>query len=183
MFGGDLSRLKPERILNILAVITICYWLSMFVYLPPFANTPDFDNLASQVHNSKISEAIKATVPELDIPREELAAQLKSEHFKMQIKQYVMYAFGLLSGVLIYLRRRLGKYIAVFICLGLITIKLWSFASSYPNITDRIALYFTILLPNMPVVILHDLFGLLFALATIFLLFRKQVSLQLERII
>jgi hypothetical protein len=154
----------------------------MLIYLPPFVNTPDFDELASQIHNSKISDAIKATLPELDVPQEELASQLKSEHLKMQIIQYAINIFGLFSGVLIYLRRKIGKYIAVIICVGLLSFKFLSFASAYPNITQRIVAYFTILLPHMPLTILHDIFGMISALTTICLLFRKQLSIQFTRI-
>ena len=94
----NIGQLKTGKTSNILALITIIYWVSLLIYLPPIRKLPDFNILVSDLHDSETSELIKDIAPEYYKTKDKLIADLNSAYLKTLITQYTMITLVLLSG-------------------------------------------------------------------------------------
>lgn len=169
-----MIELKPEIIIKVLGIVTVLYWLSLSFYLPPFSSKPNFNGLATSV--SAVSEITKYIKPELNSTKHEFVEKLKSDYRNFVLRQYVILVIGIISGVLVFLHSRVGRYLSIGICSSWLLYKIINISKSYPHVIERTVMFFTQLMPNCPLLALHDIFGVLFSFSTIFLLMKKQIS-------
>lgn len=97
-------------------VLTVAFWLSRAVFpqaLPPLAPMPDFSGLVAEAKSVAPWIQPKAG---LDAPAGEIAASLRHEYITAITMRWLQIALGAAAGVLIALRRRAGRWLALGLC-------------------------------------------------------------------
>ena len=148
-------------------------WLSFLIYLPPFTKSPNVKGLVEDSY-----QMINQLSPETS--KQDWEQKLNLSLFIIYAKFFTSIIIGTISGILIYKRKRIGKYIAIILCSLFIAGRLYSILSSYPNILERLkTLYVTFLTYNPLQVIHSDIVAPIFFIFTIVFLLNKSVSREL----
>lgn len=165
-----------ERPLTIFALLTILFWLSFLLYLPPFYATHDIKSLISEAHEAKKFAA------EMDKPQEVLEVQSIHSFRLAFIQSLLIIIAGVVSGILLLARRRSGQVLAIVICSGMLILRIVDIAQS-PYVWKRIYFIFVMWLPKRPFYIVHnDIIAVLFYIGTVVYLTRKSISQQFRKV-
>lgn len=172
-----MSSTANQNKLKFIGLLIIIYWLSLCIYLPPIAPTPKIDAILGELQTAK--ETLGPAYPaKLDQPREVLKGRLVRETNLFYASYVVPIIIGIFSGVLIYLRKRLGQIIALGLSLISIFLIVKGIFSTYPYILEA----FKLKLKFFPAKTLHEqIFGLLFYVATLVMLTRPHISKQFNK--
>jgi hypothetical protein len=148
-------------------------WISFLIYLPPFINNSNIKGLVDESH-----QMYNLTNPATS--KQDLEQKIFFSLYINYIKSFTYILIGILSGILLYKRKRIGKYIPIIICSLLIAGRLYSIISSYPNIIERFNNLYFIFLTHRPLLVIHNnIIAPVFFIFTIVFLLNKSVSREL----
>lgn len=163
----DISSIKT---IHIFASCTILFWLSFLIYLPPFAPTPNIKGLIEEGYEMYSLDNPDASKQDLE------NRIIKSIHFSYA-NSFFFILIGFISGVLIYRKKRIGRYLAIILCLVMLASRAYSFLKGYPHIFDRLYALYVLALSQYPFRIIHnDIIAPIFFIISIVFLFNKSVS-------
>jgi len=174
---------SSTRSLYAFGIITVVFWLSFLIYLPPIAPSPKIKEPVAEVKRAlEEFPLLKKFVPELDKPSSELEAQLRREFLASYIKWLFMIIVGVISGVLLLAQRRTGQVLAIALCsVALIGRAVGLLISHPPTWEGWIALY-SAMLKYSPVGLIHkDILSYVFFIFSVIFLTRRSVSGQFAR--
>jgi hypothetical protein len=154
-----MADLKNNRFLKLFGICTIIYWVSLIVYVPPIAPIPNIRGLLGEIDNDFKREVLKWHKPD-----EIIEAKVMKDVMFHFAKQYAIILLGVSSGILIIMRRRIGKIIALCLCSFFIIIKIMSIADRYPYYFQQMKMFYDYA-PGT--VIYIDIVGTIFMLFTI----------------
>lgn len=170
-----MSDSKKGRPLTIFALLTILFWLSFLLFLPPFYATHDIKSLISEAHEAKEFN------PEMDKPGEVLEVQFIHSFRLAFVQSLLIIIGGVVSGILLLARRRFGQILAIVISAGMLILRVIDIGESL-HIWKRIYFIFVMWLPKRPFYVVHnDIIAVLFYIGTIFYLTRKSISQQIRK--
>jgi len=109
MFTKDTSA-SPSLLVPFCGAAFV-FWLSRAVYpglLPPLGPMPAFSALLDE-----IPSWIREMVPSLNRPDAQVLTSLHREALTIVVREWALIAAGLLSSVLLLLRRRVGRWLAL----------------------------------------------------------------------
>jgi hypothetical protein len=160
--------------LRIFGIVTILFWLTLLLFLPPIKNiTPTMKQEIAETRE------MRKVIP--DMYKSE--AVLEAEHARSvnaMITMLFMIAAGVISGILLLTLRFAGWIMAIVLCAGFLLLRIVGLLRYYPDVWGRIKVLFTLLLPLRPVpVIYNEIITPLFLAGTIIFLARRSVSRQL----
>jgi len=167
----------PHRTLRIFGIVTVVFWLSFCIYLPPLAPKPKVKEFVAQLE--QIPKELKKLAPAVNKPGAELEAQLRAELLNIYILLLCMIIVGVTSGLLLLARRRIGQVLAITLCSLMLLIRVVGLVESHPRSLDQFVGTYIMMLKHFPVHLLHgEVFAVLFAIFSIVFLTRKRVSEQ-----
>ena len=160
--------------LRIFGIVTILFWLSHLVFLPPIKNiTPEMSREIAETRE------MRKVVPD----RYKSEAVLEVEYARSVRATVVMLltiAAGVVSGILLLTLRFAGWIMAIVLCSGFLLLRIVGLLRYYPDVWGRIKVIFTLLLPLRPVpVIYNEVVTPLFFIGTIVFLARRSAFRQL----
>jgi hypothetical protein len=148
-------------------------WISFLIYLPPFVKSPNVKGLVEEGNQMY-------TLTHPGVSKQDLEQKLNYSLLIGYAKSFAYILIGILSGVLLYKRKRIGKYIAIILCSLFFLGKLYAILSSYPNILERLKSLYVIFISHRPLLVIHvDIVAPLFFIFTIVFLLNKSVSKEL----
>ena len=148
--------------------MTVLFWLSFLAYLPRTTLTAEDKELVAEAREAR------EYAPEADRPREELEAELQRALRRVFSRWGVVVLVGVLSGVLLIVHPRSGRFLAVTLCSAMLLMKVVSLLSSYRHIGQRLQILFLVLLKWPAYVIHNDLVATVFYIGTIVMLLRAR---------
>jgi hypothetical protein len=107
-----------RKALVLFGVVMIVFWLSSAVLpqpIPPLAPLPKLDRLVGEVPSW-----IRQQVAGMNRPDDEILASMRREMIAMFAREWLKIATGVASGILIARRHRLGRWLAISLCVGLL---------------------------------------------------------------
>ena len=162
--------ISSKKTIHIFAVCTIFLWLSYLIYLPPFVPVP---NVKELVDNSYQMYSLNNPV----VSKQTLEKKLLSSIYFAYAKAFIFILVGIISGILIYKQKRLGRILAIFLCLVMLAGRAFALFREYPNITERLYALYVFLLSQRPLPIIHrDIIAPIFFIFSIIFLFNRTVS-------
>ena len=179
-----MLKASPHKLLNILAIFSAVYWLSLAIDLPPIAASPDFEKLASEIYTSEMVDFVKEVRPELNLPKDKLIEKWETSFFIQTALQYIVIGLGLLAAMLIYLRRKPGKYLAISLFVILLCFKistLWKFAANFNTLKAWLWFYFGEFFQTWPMAVINDLVSILLSVTMVYFLMNRPISKQFEK--
>jgi hypothetical protein len=164
--GSEAPARRLRRRL-LFAAATLAFWLSLVPYLPPITLAPELEDLVTQARETR------EYVSEMARPAEALKPSLIRALRVLYIKWAVTILFGVLSGVLLFVRPPSGRVLAIALSAVMLTMKAFSLVSAYPQIGQRLYLIFFVTLPWRPAYVIHnEIVAPLFWIATLVVLWR-----------
>lgn len=155
-------------------IVTILFWLSHLLFLPPIKN---------------ITTEMRREIAETREMRESVPAMYKSdealeaEHVRSvwtRVIMLFMIAAGVISGILLLIRKYQGWIMAIVLCAALFLLRIVGLLRYYPDVFGRMKVIFTIMMPLHPVpVIYNEIITPLFFIGSILFLARKSVARRL----
>jgi hypothetical protein len=157
-------------------VLTVAFWLSRAVFpqpLPPLAPMPDFSGLVAEAKSVAPWIQQKAG---LDAPADDIERSLRREYATAVAGRWLQIALGAASGVLIARRRRVGRWLAVGLCVVLLAPELTVQArlAWEGHLTD----YWRGFAEYAPRLLVDGILVLLFYAGTVAYLTRRRVGTQ-----
>ena len=162
-----------KKAINIFSICTMLMWISFLIYLPPFVKSPNVKGLVEEGNQMY-------TLTHPGVSEQDLEQKINHSLLIGYAKSFAYILIGILSGILLYKRKRIGKYIAIILCSLFFWGKLYAILSSYPNILERLKFLYVIFLRHRPLLVMHaDIVAPLFYIFTIVFLLNKSVSREL----
>lgn len=144
--------------------------MSFLIYLPPFVTTPNINGLIGEGY-----EMYRLNNP--DVSKQDLENRINKSFNFAYANSFFFILIGIISGVLIYRQNRVGRYLAIILCLAMFAGRAYSFLKLYPYIFDRLYALYVLALSNHPMQIIHnDIIAPIFFIIIILFLFNKSVS-------
>jgi hypothetical protein len=158
------------KTIHIFACCTILFWLSFLIYLPPFVASPNINGLTEEGY-----EMSRLNNPE--VSKQDLENKFNKSLYFAYAKSFFFILIGVISGVLIYIQKRIGRYLAIILCLVMLSGRAYSFLKAYLHIFDRLYALYVLALPSHPMQIIHnDIIAPIFFLISIVFLFKRTIS-------
>jgi hypothetical protein len=168
-----------SKLITLLGAIFILLWLSNIPYLFP---------LPFQPHQG-IKEWSKDLTEMPDFLKEEAGisgkTQAEIERFVARgfqilwIKSLIFTIIGIFSGILIVLKRNLGRFLALGLSLYIVVIRFYHFSKLWP---DSLSIrYFTIRFKHFPIRAIHEDITYLILLVVIALLLMPSIARRFKR--
>jgi hypothetical protein len=167
--------MRLPDLLRVFSLATVVFWLSQVPYLPPIAKTPDIRGLAREGHEAeqRLGEAV------LGRPRrsqEQLEQGIAFDLRRLLVAHAVVIAVGVVSGILIWHRKRIGQRLAVSLCAVLLLTQLATLLKGGFSL-ERLYAAYVLALSFHPVQTLHLTYlGTAFQIMSIVYLLNKRVS-------
>jgi hypothetical protein len=157
-------------------VLTVAFWLSRAVFpqaLPPLAPMPDFSGLVTEAKSA--APWIQQQVG-LDAPADEILASLRRGLLIEIAKRWLQIGLGVTSGVLIALRLRAGRWLAVGLCAVMLVPLL--FTQARLGLQGRFTTFWRVYAEHSPRLVADGLAVLLFYAGTLVYLTQRRVGAQ-----
>ncbi len=160
--------------LKIFGTVTILFWLSNLLFLPPVKTiTPEMRREIAETRE------MRKVVPDMYKSESVLEAEY-ARSVRATVVMLLTITAGVVSGILLLTSRFAGWIMAIVLCSGLLLLRTVGLLRYYPDVWGRIKVLFTLLLPLRPVpVIYNEIITPLFLAGTIIFLARRSVSRQL----
>ena len=163
----DISSRKAIRVFGICTVIL---WLSYVIYLPPFVQSPNIKGLINEGY-----EMYKSDHP--NVSKQQLEAKLFLSIFFSYAKAAIFIVTGVIAGLFIFRHKRIGRILALVLCIVMLGGRVFTLLMAYPNIIDRLKVIYVFLLSHTPLAIIHkDIVAPIFFIISIVYLFKKSVA-------
>ena len=163
-----MTDLLKHRFLTLFGILTIIFWLSLIVYLPPIAKIPNVKEMLAEIDNSFKVDVLNMN-EQNHIIEERALWSINIQY----IKDIIMIFLGVGGGVLIIMRRNTGRIIALCLCSYAIIIKILSIFNRYPNYYQSMKLFYD----NYPVHVIHlDIVSSIYFIVTITYLLNRSVT-------
>jgi len=112
-----------------------------------------------------------------DVLKQDLENRINKSTYFAYAKSFFFILVGIISGVLIYRQKRIGRYLAIILCLVMLAGRAYSFLKGYPHIFDRLYALYVLALSQYSFRIIHnDIIAPIFFIISIVFLFNKSVS-------
>jgi hypothetical protein len=159
--------------LKIFGIVTILFWLSNLLFLPPVKNiTPEMRREIAGTRD------LRDVVPDMYKSEAVLEAEY-ARSVRSTVVMLLTIAAGVVSGILLLTLRFAGWIMAIVLCSGFLLLRIVGLLRYYPDVWGRIKVIFTLLLPLRPVpAIYSEIITPLFFIGTIIFLIRQPVSCQ-----
>ena len=177
------SQDSSTRSLYAFGIITVVFWLSFLIYLPPIAPSPKIKEPVAEAKRA-LEELpfLKKLVPELDKPSSELEAQLRREFLASYIKLLFLIIVGVISGILLLAKRRIGQVLAIALCSLCLISRVVGLLRIHPSTWEDWIAFYSAMLKNLPVDLIHKgILASVFFLFSVIFLTRRSVSRQFCR--
>ncbi len=160
--------------LRIFGIVTILFWLSHLLFLPPVKSiTPQMRREIAETRE------MRKVVPDMYKSEAVLEAEY-ARSLRATVVMLLTIAAGVVSGILLLTLRFTGWIMAIVLCAGFFLLRIVALLRYYPDVWGRIKVIFTLLLPLRPLsVVYNEVVTPLFFIGTIIFLTRKSVSRQL----
>jgi hypothetical protein len=90
-----------------------------------------------------------------EISKQSLENKLISFLYFTYAKSFAFIIIGILLGILIYIQKRFGRILAIFLCLVMLGGRAVALFREYPNIIERLNTIYGLLLFQTPLPIIH----------------------------
>ena len=162
--------------IRVFAICTIIMWLSYAFYLPPLTHSPDIKGLIDEAYDMYILE-------HPNVSKQQLEERLLLSLYFSYVKVLILIIAGVTAGFLIIRYNKIGRIIALVLCIIMLGSRVFSLLIAYPNIVDRLRAIYIFLLSRTPLAIIHkDIIAPIFFILSIVYLFKKSVAQKFIRV-
>jgi len=170
----DISSRKTIRMFGIYTVI---FWLSYVIYLPPFVQSPNIKGLIDEGYEMYKSDHPNASKQQL------VETKLYLSFIFLYAKLAFFIVTGIISGLFIFGHKRIGRILALVLCIVMLGSRVLAFLMAYPNIIHRLRVIYVFLLSYTPLAVIHkDIVTPIFLLMSIVYLFKKSVAQEFLKV-
>ncbi len=174
--GDNVNLGTSHRMTSILGVMTILFWASHLLYLPPFHSKPDIKGLSKDVFQAREFS------PKKYESQQEIENDLNESLSALYHRAYLLILAGILSGVLLLVRNKHGILLAIAMALLMLATRIIGMFGYHRGVLAWFKVVYGYLLFVMPIQVIHkDILGpILFIFSLVFLLGRYMSMLSIK---
>jgi len=160
-----------NRFLTAFGIATIILWLSYLFYLPPFITIPNIKGLVQE------SWKAREFIQEKYQSQQDMENKINRNLYIAYAKGYAMIILGILAGILLLIKKQIGRYLAMTLAFIMIGSRIAAAVMNPRGIVEWFRMIYGCLLIHQPIIIIHrDIIAPLFFIFTILFLLNKSVS-------
>ena len=168
--------MRPFDRITIIGIITVLLWVSYLPYLypTPFQAHEGLQRFGREV--AELPEWLKKEADAGGYSQSDFERTLNKAHKVHWFRALMIYAVGILAGVLILKRKNSGRILAVSIASIMLLLRAYSIIKS-PNSLERLSFLYSTFIKKYPVLVIHnDIIAVIILIGTIIYLLRPSIA-------